>query len=116
MQQQQPDRRFADTTPQQPVHRFPQNNPSAGWQPQGGYQVQPDAYTFRPVQTEEQPAPSKREARREKQREKKARRRRFSIIWNLFALIGMATVLIQAVRYIVVPVLVYLNVITGGTV
>ena len=42
--------------------------------------------------------------------------RRFRVFtwWNLFALIGVITVIVQLIRYVIVPLLVYLNVLTGG--
>lgn len=102
MQQNQQERRFAPTQ-QQPVYRFPQNQPQ-GWQPQTGFQ------SSAPV---EEP-PLTRRDRRTLDRAHKRKRRRIFTLWNLFAVIGIMTVIIQAARYIVIPLLVYLNVLSGG--
>jgi len=104
MQQNQPGRRFADV-PQQPVYRFPQNQSAQGWQPQ---------QTFPANTTDETPVLSAKDRRDLKKAHKKQRRRHFSLIWNLLAVIGLITVLIQAARYIVIPLLVYLDVLAGG--
>lgn len=42
------------------------------------------------------------------------RRVRILTWWNLFAVIGVISVVVQLIRYVVVPLLVYLNVLTGG--
>lgn len=105
MQQNQPERRFSDVPQQQPAYRFPQNRPAQGWQPQ---------HTFPPVAPEEEPILSSKDQRELKKAHTRHRRRHFSLVWNLLAVIGLITVLIQAARYIVIPLLVYLNVLTGG--
>ncbi len=93
-------RRFSETAPQQIVHRFPQNQPQQGWQPQS---IQP------------LPQPTDPEA--EKPRKKKRRKRhRFSLLWNLFALVGIGTILVQLARYVVIPLLVWVQSLTGGAV
>lgn len=100
MQQQEPQRQPYYPPREQPVYRFPQNRPGQGWQPQQSFQhAAPDAP-------------------QEEQRERRPRRKRRRIFtwWNLFALIGIGTVLVQAVRYLIIPLLVYLNVLTGGAV
>lgn len=89
-------RRFSDNPPQQPVYRFPQNQPVQGWQPQQSY--------------DNTPVPEQRAHRREAHRH----RRRIFTLWNLFAVIGIITVIIQGLRYVVIPLLVYLNTLTGG--
>ncbi len=94
MQQNQQGRRFSDA-PQQPVYRFPQNQP--GYQPPAPYQEE---------------APLTRKDRRDLKH--KHKRRRIFTWWNLFAVIGMLTVIIQAIRYLIIPLLVYLNTLTGG--
>lgn len=104
MQQNQPERRFADTTPQQPVYRFPQNQISQGYQPQQTFQSTA-------ASTVELTAKDKRAL---KKAHRKPHRRRIPLLWNLFAVIGVVTVLIQAARYLVIPLLVYLNVLSGG--
>lgn len=104
-QNQQQGRRFSDTQPMQQVYRFPQNQPSQGWQPQQGF---PDAAS------QPEPVLSRKEQRELKKAHKNKTRRRFSLLWNLLAVIGLSTVLIQATRYIVIPLLVYLNVLSGG--
>ena len=42
------------------------------------------------------------------------KRRRIFTLWNLFAVIGIITVIIQAARYIVIPLLVHLKALSGG--
>jgi len=42
------------------------------------------------------------------------RRARILTWWNLFAVIGVITVIVQLIRYVIVPLLVYVNVLTGG--
>lgn len=104
MQQNQQGRRFSDSPQQLPVYRFPQNQPAQGWQPQQSF---PPA----PADDVELSIKDKRALNRA---HKKHRKRRFSLIWNLFAIIGVITVLVQAARYIVIPLLVYLNALSGG--
>lgn len=104
MQQNQPGRRFSDSPQPQPVYRFPQNQPPQGWQPQ---------QTFSQPQTQEEVPLSRRDRRELKRRHQK--RRRIFTWWNLFAVIGIITVIVQGARYIVIPLLVYLNVLAGGT-
>ena len=103
MQQNQPERRFAETVPQQPVYRFPQNRPSQGWQPQPGFSVAP-----------KEEAPLTRRDKRELKRLYRKKRRKIFTLWNLFAVIGILTTLVQLTRYVIIPTLVYLNVLTGG--
>lgn len=93
MQQRQPRRLFPDN-PQPVTYRFAHN---------------------RPVQ-EESPDNSAQERPRSKECEvrKHKRRRRIFTWWNLFAVIGIITVIIQAIRYVIVPLLVSLNSLTGG--
>ena len=102
MQPNQQERRFADH-PQQPVYRFPQNQPTQGWQPQ---------------QTFDSPPPTddvRRQGRKEpREQEQRRRRRKIFTLWNLFAVIGLITVIIEGMRYVIIPLLVYLNVLTGG--
>ena len=88
-------RRFSDNPPQQPVYRFPQNQPVQSWQPQQSYDNSP---------VPEQPV-KRHEARRH--------RRRITL-WNLFAVIGIITVTVEGLRYVVIPLLVYLSALTGG--
>lgn len=102
MQQNQQGRRFADS-PQQPVYRFPQNQPAQGWQSQQNFPSNPPA----------EEAPLSKSDKRELKRAHKKRRRIFTL-WNLFAVIGIVTVIIQGIRYVVIPFLVYLNVLSGG--
>lgn len=104
MQQNQSERRFSDSPPQQPVYRFPQNQTAQGYQPQQSFYPAPD----------QMPELSPKDKRDLKKAHRKPRKRRFSLLWNLFAVIGMVTVLIQVVRYLVIPLLVYLNVLSGG--
>ena len=49
--------------------------------------------------------------RRERQQ---YRRPRILSWWNLFAVIGVITVIVQLIRYVIIPLLVYVNVLTGG--
>lgn len=102
MQQNQQERRFSDLPQQQPVYRFPQNQPSQGWQPQQGFAANT------PV---EQPPLSRKEKRALNRAHK---RRRIFTWWNLFAVIGIVTVIVQAARYLIIPLLVYLNLLSGG--
>lgn len=103
MQQNQQGRRFGDTVPQQPVYRFPQNQPVQGWQPQRI--VAQDTQVQEPQQS--------RQDRRALKRQHKRRRRIFTW-WNCFAVIGIISVIVQFARYVVIPLLVYLNVLAGG--
>lgn len=98
-QMQQPNqqgRRFTDNPPQQPVYRFPQNQPVQSWQPQQSF--------------DNTPVPEQRAQRHESRK----RRRRILTLWNLFAVIGIIAVIIEGLRYVVIPLLVYLNTLTGG--
>ena len=104
MQHDQQGRRFKDTAPQQPIYRFPQNQPGQGWQSQQHFPQDTQAM---------QPRLSRRD-RRALNRQHKRHRRVFTW-WNLFAVIGLITVIIQCARYLIIPLLVYLNVLAGGT-
>ena len=42
------------------------------------------------------------------------RRRRIFTWWNFFAVIGIISVVLQVLRYAIIPLLVYLNVLAGG--
>ena len=102
------ERRFADPPEQPTVYRFQhQNPPAAGWQPQGQY----SAYAPLPA-AQPQPELSPREKRKLKRHERS--KRRFAFLRNLFAIIGVIAVLVELARYVVIPLLVYLNVLTGG--
>ena len=57
-----------------------------------------------------QPAPSPKM----NNRNDRTKKRRIFTLWNLFAVIGMITVIVQAIRYLIIPLLVYLNSVTGG--
>ena len=105
MQQKQPQRRFTDAPSQQPVYRFPQNQAAQGYQPQQHYYVQES----------DAPVMSAKELRAVSRAHRKHRKRRSHLLWNLFAIIGIVTVIVQAMRYLIIPLLVYLNVISGGT-
>lgn len=105
MQQNQPGRRFNDPATQQPVYRFPQNQSANGWQPQPGFST--------PVQ-EQEDAPLSRKDRRKLKRLHRRKRRKIFTWWNLFAVIGIITTFVQAMRYVIIPALVYLNVLAGG--
>lgn len=102
MQQNQQGRRFADSQPQQPVYRFPQNQPAYH---QADQRASSDY--------DEQMHMSRRD-RRALKRAHKHKRRRIFTFWNLFAVIGVVTVIIQAIRYLIIPLLIYLNTLTGG--
>lgn len=102
MQQNQKDRLFADAQPQQPIYRFPQNQNLQGWQPQQNFSAH----------NEPEEAPLSRKDKHSLKR--KHKRRRILTLWNLFAVIGFITVIIQAARYIVIPLLVQLKVLAGG--
>ena len=105
MQKQHPERRFTENPSQQPVYRFPQNQQANGWQPQPGFNA--------PTPKDESPVLSRRD-RQDLKRAHRHKRRRIFTLWNLFAVVGIITTIIQAARYIIIPALVYLNVITGG--
>lgn len=47
-------------------------------------------------------------------RERQHKRVRIFSWWNLLAVIGLISVVVQLIRYVIVPLLVYLNVLTGG--
>lgn len=103
MQQNQPGRRFENTAAQQPVYRFPQNQSAQGWTPQQSFPAQ---------QPEEELQLSKRERRTLSRRHRQ--RRKILTWWNLFAVIGIISVIVQFARYVVIPLLVYMNVLAGG--
>ena len=106
MQQNQPERRFSNTAPQQPVYRFPHNHQNnMGWQPQQGFSAPP---------CQENETALDRKSKRELKRLHGRRRRKIFTLWNLFAVIGIITTFVQLARYVIVPALVYLNVLTGG--
>lgn len=103
MQQNQPERRFSEGAQQQPVYRFPQNQPAQGWRPQQGFPSEVQIV---------QPPLSKKDQRALKRAHKP--RRRIFTWWNLFAVIGIVTVIVQGMRYLVIPLLVYISVLLGG--
>ncbi len=87
MQQKQPERFYPEY--QQPTsYRFASNRPASQ----------------QPISADAPQAPSKR-----RRKERKPRRRRIFTLWNLFAVIGIITVVIQAIRYVIVPLLVMLE-------
>lgn len=90
---------------EQPVYRFPQNRPNQGWQPQQNYPT--PGYS-------QQPVPIPDEAPRKERTRRPRKRRRVFTLWNLFALIGIGTVIVEAMRYLVIPFLIYLHQLTGG--
>ena len=104
MQQKQPERRFSDAPSQQPVYRFPQNQRAQGYQPQQTYHAFQDAM----------PELSAKDQRDLKKAHRRSRKQRFSLLWDIFAVIGVLTVIIQGARYLVIPLLVYLKVLSGG--
>lgn len=104
MQQNQPQRHFSDANPQQPVYRFPQNQPTQGYQPQQTFTASQDIL----------PELTQKDRRALKKAHRKHRKRLPSLLWNLLAVIGLVTVLVQAARYLIIPLLVYLNVLSGG--
>lgn len=105
MQQNQKERRFSEAPQQQPVYRFPQNQKTQGWKPQ---------QSFGGTVPSEQEAPITIQDRRALKRSHRKNRRKIFTLWNLFAVIGLITVIVQATRYLVIPFLVYLNTLTGG--
>jgi len=105
MQPNQTGRRFSETAPQQPVYRFPQNQQATGWQPQQGFAA--------PAPLKEE-APLSRDDKRELKKKHRHKRRKIFSLWNLFAVIGIITALVQLTRYVIIPALVYLKVFTGG--
>lgn len=101
--QQNQQRRFENSAPPQPVYRFPQNQPAQGWQPQ---------QTFPQNQVSEELKMSRRDRRALNRRHKRCHR--IFTWWNLFAVIGIISLIVQVTRYIIIPLLVYLNVLAGG--
>lgn len=102
MQNDRRERYFQDSSPQQPVYLFPQNRPDYH---------QPKGYAGTSVeQTVQQAAMDDVKGRRTRRR----KRKRIFTLWNLFAVIGVLTVIIQIIRYVIIPLLVYLNVLAGG--
>ena len=104
-QNQQPNRRFSQTAPQQPVYRFPQNQNMQGWQPQQNYTNDASATNA---------ASLSRQDKRELSKLHRRKRRKIFTLWNLFAVIGIATTTVQLARYVIIPALVYLKVLAGG--
>lgn len=104
--QQQPERRFSQTSPQQPAYRFPQNQNMQGWQPQQSFSSE--------YRTEDGTVPLSREDKRELKRLHRRKRRKIFTLWNLFAVIGIVKTLVQLMRYVIIPALVYLKVLAGG--
>ena len=51
---------------------------------------------------------------RDKKQSNHGRRPKIFTLWNLFAVIGIITVIVQCARYIVIPFLVMLNSLVGG--
>lgn len=105
MQQNHQDHRFSTPPQQPPVYRFPQNRTSQGWQPQ---------QTFPASSVSEEPELLLEGEKKQRRENKRQRKRRFSLTWNLLAVVGLITVLIQVARFIIIPLLVYLNVLAGG--
>ena len=89
MQQRQEQRFNAD---QQYVHLFPQD----GMRFQNANDASEDKW------------------QRKRQRDCKRKKHRILSWWNLFAVIGVITVIIQTLRYLIIPLLVYLNSMIGG--
>ena len=105
MQQNQQEHRLSHTSAQQPVYRFPQNQNTMGWQPQQSFAAQ--------TQTQEEVHLSK-QSKRELKKQHKRKSGKMSTLWNLFAVIGIITTFVQVARYVVIPALVYLNMLAGG--
>lgn len=107
MQQNQDGRRFTQTAHQQPVYRFPQNQYTNGWQPQGQFST--------PVQQHD---PNSADLDQDKTQNKRRhhKRRKILTLWNLFAVIGLITTIVQLIRYVIVPALVFLQTLVGGAV
>jgi len=51
---------------------------------------------------------------RKYRRDRKHKKPRFFFWRNVFALIGVIAVIVQAMRYLIIPLLVYLNSLMGG--
>lgn len=100
MQQRTPPQDPYNRTGQQPpVHRF-----SHGGQPMRPYEKQPRITPSHDCSD----CPYYKDAVRKK------RRRRFSLTRNLLAVIGAASLMVLLIRYVIIPLLVYLNVLAGG--
>ena len=103
MQQNTQGRRFAESQPQPPVYRFPQNQPPSSRGRQGTSPAYEDDTVYMSVKD-----------KRASKRAHPGKRRKIFSLWNLFAVIGMITTVIQVIRYVLIPLLVYLNAWTGG--
>lgn len=98
MQQKQPDRLYPGY--QQPTtYRFASNRP--------------ENFQANQAEAGDHSAQKKHSKEKHKTKERKGRIRIFTW-WNLFAVIGIITVIIQTIRYVVVPLLVMLNSLMGG--
>ena len=138
MQQNPQPRRFNDTPQPQPVRRFQQQNVQ-GYEQQPSMQhppvrtlhptlQMPTAPRFapdpeqtvaaapheEPVLTARQRRKLKKEQKRQKQQEQNQRKRTRSIIWFIFGVIGVITVAVGFIRYLAIPLLVFLYSVTGG--
>lgn len=105
MQQNQSSRHFSETKPQQPVYRFPQNQSVQGWQTQQQFSV---------ARPDDEPIILSHKEQKKLNRLHRARKRRILTLWNLFAVIGIITTIVQAMRYVIIPLLLYLNILAGG--
>lgn len=104
MQQHPQDRRFAEDQ-QQPIYRFPQNQQRMqGWQPQ---------QTFSVYGRSEEPLPVQNNPH-VRNKPKHQRKRHIFTLWNLFAVIGILSVIFLGVKHIMIPILVKLYALTGG--
>jgi hypothetical protein len=73
---------------------------------------QPTNFRFasnRPASQSPYPAPIPQAPSKHRKKERRPRRRRIFTWWNLFAVIGIITVIIQTIRYVIVPLLVMLE-------
>ncbi len=107
MQQRNPQQGYRFPQNQQPLHRFPQNQPAMQ-----GYEQQPG---LAPKPWQGQAADMCEDCPYRKQASKHRRHRRFSLLRSVFTGIGVVTVGYLVIKYVIIPLLVYVNVLAGGT-
>ncbi len=101
--QQNQQRRFADSSTED-VYRFPQNR------------QEQRKRAFAPIPAELNQSQAHPYSRKESTALKRPRkRRRIFTLWNLFAVFGIISSIVIIAKYVVIPLLVYLNVLAGGT-
>lgn len=94
--------RFAPTPQSAPVHRFQH----------GSVPVQP--YEQQGWQQPPQQGGMCADCPHFKEASKRRRKKKSSLLTKALAFVGLITILVQLARYVVIPLLVYLNVLSGG--